>query len=76
MTTALHATDLQRIEARSPLARFATADEVAAAIAHLLSSDADGITGSVMTVDSGVGCVMEGGDHEPGADAVVPTTRP
>jgi 3-oxoacyl-[acyl-carrier protein] reductase len=53
MTGALGASDLGRIRARSPLGRFATAEEVAAAIAYLLSSDADGVTGTVVTVDAG-----------------------
>jgi 3-oxoacyl-[acyl-carrier protein] reductase len=53
MTSTLGRDDLARIRGRSPLGRFATADEVAAAIAHLLSADASGVTGSVMTVDAG-----------------------
>lgn len=42
-----------RVRRRSPAKRFATVHEVAAAVAHLVSPDASGITGTVMTVDAG-----------------------
>jgi 3-oxoacyl-[acyl-carrier protein] reductase len=44
---------LERIKKRSPLNRFATPDEIAGAIAYLLSADAAGVTGTVLTVDAG-----------------------
>jgi 3-oxoacyl-[acyl-carrier protein] reductase len=44
---------LDRIKKRSPLDRFATPEEIAGAIAYLLSPDADGVTGTVLTVDAG-----------------------
>lgn len=53
MTQSLGADDLDRIKTRSPLARLATPDEVAGAIAYLLSADAAGVTGTVVTVDAG-----------------------
>lgn len=42
-----------KILRRSPLKRFATCDEVADAIAYLLSDGAAAMTGSMMTVDAG-----------------------
>ncbi|CAA9432539.1 MAG: 3-oxoacyl-[acyl-carrier protein] reductase [uncultured Quadrisphaera sp.] len=53
MTESLGSGNLERIRSRSPLGRFATADEVAGAIAHLMAPEAAGTTGTVMTVDAG-----------------------
>lgn len=53
MTSALGAGDLERIRKRAALGRFATVEEVAATVGHLLSADAAGITGTVVTVDAG-----------------------
>jgi 3-oxoacyl-[acyl-carrier protein] reductase len=53
MTRGLNDADLVRIKNRSPLARFATLEEVAGAITYLLSADASGVTGTVVTVDAG-----------------------
>ena len=53
MTSALGAGDLERIRKRAALGRFATVEEVAAIVGHLLSPDAAGITGTVVTVDAG-----------------------
>jgi 3-oxoacyl-[acyl-carrier protein] reductase len=53
MTAALSSVELGRIKSRSPLGRFATVDEVSAAVEFLLSVDAAGITGTVNTVDAG-----------------------
>jgi 3-oxoacyl-[acyl-carrier protein] reductase len=44
---------LERIKKRSPMDRFATPEEIAGAIAYLLSADAAGVTGTVLTVDAG-----------------------
>ncbi|HEV2371986.1 MAG TPA: SDR family oxidoreductase [Streptosporangiaceae bacterium] len=53
MTEALGDAQLSRIRARSPMGRFAGTEEVAGAIAYLLSPEAGGLTGSVVTVDAG-----------------------
>ncbi|MGY1845549.1 SDR family NAD(P)-dependent oxidoreductase [Modestobacter sp. SYSU DS0875] len=53
MTEVLESGNLDRIKRRSPLGRFATPEEVAAAVAHLLGPDSAGITGSTITVDAG-----------------------
>lgn len=53
MTSALPPSELDRIRTRSPLKRFASAEEVAAVVQFLLSGDAAGITGTVQTIDAG-----------------------
>ncbi len=53
MTQSLDSANLARIKSRSPLDRFATTAEVAGAVAYLLSADAEGVTGTVLTVDAG-----------------------
>jgi NAD(P)-dependent dehydrogenase (short-subunit alcohol dehydrogenase family) len=42
------------LEARQPTGRLVTAEQVAAAIEYLLSSDADSITGTAIEVDGGM----------------------
>ncbi|MFI0713853.1 SDR family oxidoreductase [Streptomyces inhibens] len=42
------------LNARQPMGRMVTADEVAAAIAHLASPSASGITGTALAVDGGM----------------------
>lgn len=53
MTSVMGAENLDRIRKRSALGRFAEPEEVAAAISYLLSPEAAGVTGSVITVDGG-----------------------
>lgn len=53
MTSVLGPTNMERVRNRSPLSRFATTDEVAAAVAYLLSAAAGGVTGTTLTVDAG-----------------------
>jgi 3-oxoacyl-[acyl-carrier protein] reductase len=42
-------------EAKIPLGRYATADEIAGLVGYLLSEDAAYITGAVMPIDGGIG---------------------
>jgi 3-oxoacyl-[acyl-carrier protein] reductase len=53
MTGGMNAATSERVRSRSPVGRFATVDEVAGTVAFLLSADAAGITGTVLTVDAG-----------------------
>ena len=53
MTSVLDAGNMDRVRKRSPMNRFATAEEVAAAIAFLLTPAAAGVTGTTLTVDAG-----------------------
>ncbi|MEY3566946.1 MAG: hypothetical protein RLZ19_960 [Actinomycetota bacterium] len=55
MTAALGPDRLAELSAAVPLARIATADEIAGAIAFLASEDAAYITGAVLPVDGGLG---------------------
>lgn len=55
MTRTLGDEKLQAIADLVPLARIATADEIAGAIAFLASTDAAYITGAVLPVDGGLG---------------------
>jgi 3-oxoacyl-[acyl-carrier protein] reductase len=45
--------DAERIKRRSALRRLAEAQDVAAAVAYLISDDARNVTGAVITVDAG-----------------------
>jgi NAD(P)-dependent dehydrogenase (short-subunit alcohol dehydrogenase family) len=54
--------DLARIEARTPMGRLGTADEVSAAAAFLLSDMARYITGATLTVDGGWTAYSGAGD--------------
>jgi len=53
MTSGLGGANLDRIQSRSALGRFAAVDEVAGAVGFLLSEAAAGITGTTVTVDAG-----------------------
>lgn len=53
MTSTLEGSSLESVLRRSPLSRFATPEEVASAVVYLLSDQAAGITGTVITVDAG-----------------------
>ncbi len=55
MTAALGPERLSELSAAVPLARIATADEIAGVIAFLASEDAGYITGAVLPVDGGLG---------------------
>jgi 3-oxoacyl-[acyl-carrier protein] reductase len=55
MTAALGDERMQAIVAAVPLARAATADEIAGAVVFLASADAAYITGAVLPVDGGLG---------------------
>lgn len=53
MTAGLGDSNLDRIEKRAALSRFATVDEVAASAVYLMSDAGSGVTGTVVTVDAG-----------------------
>lgn len=53
MTSSLSPENLDRIKNRSALKRFPTTYEVSSAVKFLLSKEANGITGTVLTVDAG-----------------------
>ena len=53
MTSGLGDQNLERIEKRSALGRFANVDEVAAAALYLLSDAGGAVTGTTVTVDAG-----------------------
>jgi len=53
MTRSVSSEQLAKIKRRSPLGRLTTPGEVAAAVRFLLSPEAAGITGTVLTVDAG-----------------------
>jgi 3-oxoacyl-[acyl-carrier protein] reductase len=55
MTAALGEARLAELTAMVPLARMATADEIAGVVAFLASADAAYITGAVIPVDGGLG---------------------
>lgn len=53
MSKSLEPSSVSSILRRSPLSRFATVQEVAGAVMYLISENASGITGTVLTVDAG-----------------------
>ena len=53
MTSGLEGEKLESIKRRSPLGHLATVEDVASAIAYLLSEEAKNITGTTLTVDAG-----------------------
>lgn len=53
MTQGLQGDKLESIRRRSPLGQLTTVQDVAAAVAYLLSADAARVTGSTLTVDGG-----------------------
>lgn len=53
MTAGLQGEKLESIKRRSPLGHLATVEDVAGAVAYLLSDDAKNITGTTITVDAG-----------------------
>jgi 3-oxoacyl-[acyl-carrier protein] reductase len=53
MTSGLQGEKLESIRRRSPLGRLAAVEDAAAAVLYLLSSDADHVTGTTLTVDAG-----------------------
>jgi 3-oxoacyl-[acyl-carrier protein] reductase len=53
MTKGLAGDKLGSIQRRSPLGRLATPDDMAGAVAYLMSGDAASLTGTVLTVDAG-----------------------
>ena len=55
------ALDESRLLDRTPLGRFGTAEEVAAAVAFLVSDDASFVTGTVLEVDGGI--TIDGSFH-------------
>jgi 3-oxoacyl-[acyl-carrier protein] reductase len=55
MTAALGQDKLDQITSSVPLARMATADEIAGAVVFLAGPDAAYITGAILPVDGGLG---------------------
>ena len=53
MTASLSELNLDRIQTRSALGRFAEVDEVAAGVSFLLSEAGAGVTGTTITIDAG-----------------------
>lgn len=53
MTQGLQGAKLESIKRRSPLGHLAEVDDVAGAVAYLLSEDAKNVTGTTLTVDAG-----------------------
>lgn len=55
------ALDRERLLDRTPLGRFGTSEEVAAAVAFLVSNDATFVTGTILRVDGGI--TVDGSFH-------------